>query len=215
MQHTRRNTMSFLMQKSKPLLLAAAVLSLTMAASCELPAADGVINFEFTGQVLIKDTNEPVEGAYVLAVYEKVDLGLGGRARYCVKTKGMMSDKEGRFHFPIDKLDGNSPYIAYAIKPDHYFYLVGVPTDKAWAAQTKEAYTNRHVYLKKQDPAKPSFQLSSPSIYCAKAESSKDAEAAIEFYEIELKELIKYGLAKEKVENVKDSIISLRRQTSK
>jgi hypothetical protein len=191
MQHTRRITMSFLTQKTKPLLLAIAALSLTMAASCELPAADGVINFELTGQVLIKDTNEPVEGAYVLAVYEKVELGGAGASRNCVKTKGMMSDKEGRFHFPVEKLDGNSPHMVYAIKPDHYFYLAAIPSDKVWKAQNKETYTNRHVYLKKQDPAKPDFQFGYGE--CARPESAQAAEANIQFLEFERAELIRLG----------------------
>jgi hypothetical protein len=112
--------MSIFTRKSNSLLLAAA-LSLTMAASCELPPSDGGIGFEFTGRVLYEDTKEPIEGACVLAVYEKVDLGWAGASRNCIKTKGMTTGKDGKFNFPIDKLDGNSPFQAFAIKPDHFF----------------------------------------------------------------------------------------------
>jgi hypothetical protein len=183
--------MSFITQKLKPFVFATALLSLTTLAACSSPWAEKPIDFEFTGQVLIQGTNEPVEGAYVLAVYEKVDLGLGGSARYCVKTKGMMSDKEGRFHFPIDKLDGNSPHIAYAIKADHYFYMTNVPTEKVWAAQTKEAYTNRHAYLKRQNAAEPFF--SNDFTGCQRPESTAAIEAAVQFMQIEVGEQIKYG----------------------
>jgi hypothetical protein len=112
---------SIFTRKSNSLLLAAAALSLTMAASCELPPSDGGIGFEYTGRVLYEDTKEPIEGAYVLAVYEKVDLGWAGASRNCIKTKGMTTGKDGKFNFPIDKLDGNSPSQAFAIKPDHFF----------------------------------------------------------------------------------------------
>jgi hypothetical protein len=40
---------SIFTRKSNSLLLAAAALSLTMAASCELPPSDGGIGFEYTG----------------------------------------------------------------------------------------------------------------------------------------------------------------------
>jgi hypothetical protein len=183
--------MSFLTLKSKSLLLAAVALSLTMAAACELPAADGVINFELTGQVLDFDTKQPIEGAYVLAVYEKVDLGMAGAARYCVKTKGMVSDKEGHFHFPVEKLDNNSPSMVFAIKPDHYFYLGTFASPSVQKAQTKETYTSRHAYLKKQDPAEPSFKHGFGR--CERPESSEAIEAALQYMQIEMSEVTKYG----------------------
>jgi hypothetical protein len=183
--------MSFLTQKSKPLLLAAAALSMAMAASCDLPASDGTVNFEFTGRVLDKDTNEPVEGAYVLAVYEKVDLGFAASARYCVKTKGMMSDKEGKFHFPIDKLDGNSPHQVFAIKPDYYYRGGKQVSEESWKKQNKETYSNRDIYLRKQDAAKLNFQLGYGE--CSRPESRDAAEANIKFLEFERAELIRLG----------------------
>lgn len=207
--------MSFLTLKSKSFLLTAAILSLTMAASCDLPASNTNSSFEFTGQVLDFDTKQPIEGAYALAVYQKVEIGLGGTADYCYKTKGMTTGKDGKFSFPLEQPTSLNPDIVTAIKADYFYRDMVIPKPSVQKAQTKEAYTNRHVYLKKQDPAKPSFQLSEPSIYCTKAKSSEDAEAAIQFYEIELKELTKYGLTEKQIENAKERIISLRRQTSK
>ena len=152
------------------------------------------IDFEFTGQVLDFDTKEPIEGAYALAVYEKVDFGFAASARYCVKTKGMTTGKDGRFHFPIDKLDGNSPVEVVAIKGDYYFRRKETVSPESWKKQNKETYSNRNVYLKKQDPAKPSYQYGASQ--CGRPESREAAEANIRFFEIELDELDKYGVSK-------------------
>jgi hypothetical protein len=148
-------------------------------------------DFELTGQVLDFDTKQPIEGAYVLAVYEKVDLGIAGAARYCVKTKGMTSDKEGRFHFPVERLDSNSPSIVHAIKSDYFLQTWKLPKGKSVEAQDKETYSDWRVYLKKQDAAKPDFQYG--FIGCYRPESNEAIEAAIQFTKIEMSEQIKYG----------------------
>jgi hypothetical protein len=200
--------MSFLTLKSKPLLLAAAALSLTMAASCELPAADGVINFELTGQVLDFDTKQPIEGAYVLAVYEKVYMGFAASARYCVKTKGMLSDKEGRFHFPVEKLDSNSPAKLAAIKSDYYFHREKPISEKSAKAQNKETYSNRDVYLKRQDPAKLEFHFGYTT--CNRPESREAVDANIEFLKLRKAEAERithsFSWSKSYIENI-DSMI--------
>jgi hypothetical protein len=183
--------MHVITQTTKPLLLAFALFSLTTLAACSPPWASKPIDFEFTGQVLSKATKEPIEGAYVLAVYEKVDLGIAGAARYCYKTKGMLTGKDGKFHFPIDKLDGNSPHMVHAIKPDYFLSDWELPTDEVWKAMGKEAFTNRHVYLTKQDVAKPSFQHGFRG--CYNPESAVGIEAAIQFTNIVISEEIKYG----------------------
>lgn len=182
--------MASLMKQLKPFLLAVTLLSLTSIAACSPPWARKA-DFELTGQVLDFDTKQPIEGAYVLAVYEKVDLGIAGAARYCVKTKGMLSDKDGSFHFPIDKLDGNSPHMVYAIKADYFLREWELPPSDANRAQTKQAYTNRHVYLKKQDASKPSFQHGFS--YCERSESRAAVESAVQFLEIKLIEQRKYS----------------------
>ncbi len=182
--------MPFFTQTSKPLLLAVALFSLTTLASCSPPWAEKPIDFELTGQVLDYDTKQPIEGAYVLAVYEKVDLGPAASARYCVKTKGMVSDKEGRFHFPVEKLDSHSPTIVHAIKPDYFLKTWKMPGDELVKAQNKATYSDWHVYLKKQDVAKPSFQHGAQQ--CTQPESREAVEANIHFFEIELAEMIKY-----------------------
>jgi hypothetical protein len=191
MKHLRRINMSLLTLKSKSFLLAAAALALTMAASCDLPASNTNSSFEFTGQVLDFDTKQPIEGAYALAVYQKVEIGLGGTADYCYKTKGMTTGKDGKFSFPLEQPTSLNPDIVYAIKADYFYRDTFIPTPSVQKAQTKEAYTNRHVYLKKQDPAKPSFQFGYGE--CARPESAQAAEANIQFLEFERAELIRLG----------------------
>ena len=83
---------------SQRFMLCIAALVITTASSCNM--SDKLsYDFDYTGQVLDEDTKLPIEGAYVLAVYERVDLGMAGSARYCVKTKGMVTGKDGRLTF--------------------------------------------------------------------------------------------------------------------
>jgi hypothetical protein len=189
MQQTRRNTMSPVTQKLKPFVFATALLSLTTLAACSPPWASKPIDFELTGQVLDFDTKQPIEGAYVLAVYEKVDLGPAASARYCVKTKGMVSDKEGRFHFPVEKLDSHSPTIVHAIKPDYFLKTWKMPGDDLVKAQNKATYSDWHVYLKKQDVAK--YEAGYGYGECSRPESREAAEANIKYLQLERDELIR------------------------
>ena len=145
------------------------------------------VDFEFTGQVLDFDTKEPIEGAYALAVYEKVDFGFAASARYCVKTKGMTTGKDGRFHFPIDKLDGNSPVEVVAIKGDYYFRRKETVSPESWKKQNKETYSNRNVYLKRQDPVQPDFHFGYDK--CGRPESLDAIQANIQFLNIKKAEV--------------------------
>jgi hypothetical protein len=175
-------------------ILIAALLGMSTLAYCAPADWFGLRkpNFELTGQVLDFDTKQPIEGAYVLAVYQTISSAwFVGSFRHCVKTKGMYSDKDGQFHFPIDKLDRLSPSEVHAIKPDYFLRTRSEVSDKAYEAQGKEAYSNRHVYLKKQDPANPSFQHGFG--YCERPGSVEAIEAATQFMQIEIGEQIKYG----------------------
>jgi hypothetical protein len=148
-------------------------------------------DFEFTGQVLDFDTKQPIEGAYVLAVYQTISSAwLVGSSLNCVKTKGMYSGKDGHFHFPVEKLDQMSPGELHAIKPDYFLQTRAQVSDADFKAQNKSAYSNRHVYLKKQDPAKPSFQHGFS--LCGRAASSEAVESAVTFLEIMLTEERKF-----------------------
>lgn len=174
---------------AKHLLLAIAVTCLGSAASCNLPD-NPTINFEFTGQVLDFDTKQPIEGAYVLAVYEKVDLGFAASASYCIKTHGMFTGKGGDFNFPIDRLDGLSPGRVFAIKADYYYRTFEPVPPAVWKKNNKETYSNRHVYLKKQDPANPEFLGFST---CERPKSREAVDAAINYLQLMLVERKKYS----------------------
>jgi hypothetical protein len=190
MKRDRNPNMTLTSQPSKRLMLAIAAVCLGSTAACNL-ADSRTINFDFTGQVLDFDTREPIEGAYALAVYDKVDLGFAASASYCVKTKGMVTGKDGRFNFPIDRLDGISPAKVVAIKADYYYRTFeSVPTD-VWRKNNKETYSNRNVYLKKQDAAKPEFLTAFRR--CERPESREAVDAGIRYLELELVELKKYS----------------------
>jgi hypothetical protein len=174
------------------LLLILAVLGLSTGASCSL-SDDRTIDFAFTGRVLDADTKAPIEGAFVLAVYEKVDLGMAGSARYCIKTKGMVTGKDGAFSFPIERLDNRSPGDVFAIKADYYLsHLEHIPI-RVQQKTNKESNSNRNVYLKKQDPAKPEFRYGYGQ--CERPESRDAVEANIQFLLIERQELEKRATA--------------------
>ena len=178
------------LQTSKRLALAIAVFCIGTAASCNM-ANTGTIDFDFTGQVLDYDTKAPIEGAFVLAVYKKVDLGMAASAEYCVKTKGMVTGKDGKFNFPIERLDSVSPAQVFAIKADYFLRAnEPVPFD-VQRKNNKEAYSNRHVYLKKQDPAKPEFF--GTFSHCERPQSVEAIEPALQFMQIEIDESNKYG----------------------
>jgi hypothetical protein len=174
------------------LLLILAVLGLSTGASCSL-SDDRTIDFAFTGRVLDADTKAPIEGAFVLAVYEKVDLGMAGSARYCIKTKGMVTGKDGAFSFPIERLDNRSPGDVFAIKADYYLsHLEHIPI-RVQQKTNKESNSNRNVYLKKQDPAKPEFRYGYRQ--CERPLSAQAVEANIDFLRINRGELVKLGKA--------------------
>ncbi len=53
-----------------------------------------------SGRVLDVHTKEPLEGVYVMAVYKQGGTSLGHNSSECVETKGMFTQRDGRFSFP-------------------------------------------------------------------------------------------------------------------
>jgi hypothetical protein len=151
----------------------------------------GKPDFELTGRVYDDDTKEPIEGAYVVALYYEGVVGPAAMTKRCKRAKGMYTGKDGTFHFPVEKLDGLSPGMVMAIKAGYFSLWPVIPTDDVWKKQGKEAYSGRDTPLKKQDPQKPSWQLGHGDVYCAGADSREDVEAAIEFLKIRLSEEIR------------------------
>jgi hypothetical protein len=171
-------------------------------------------NFELTGQVLDFDTKQPIEGAYVLAVYQTISSAwLVGSSLNCVKTKGMYSGKDGHFHFPVEKLDQMSPGELHAIKPDYFLHKRAEVSDADFKAQNKSAYSNRHVYLKKQDPAKPDFQYGFR--YCQRPESGEAIEAALIFMGMKVEEETKFAKDERSINAVRELMQSMKQSVEK
>mgnify|MGYP001788432345 CR=1 FL=1 len=153
----------------------------------------GLMGKEFTGTVLDHETKQPIEGAYVIAMYSIVRAGPAAVTAWCVKTKGMTTGKDGKFHFPIAELDGLPPDVS-AIKPD--YFLAGVEIPRAWNRSTFrgwDVYQGWDVYLSKQNPDKPNRRISAGNREdCWYATTRVDAAASVEFLKLSLEEFKKY-----------------------
>jgi len=153
----------------------------------------GLMGKEFTGTVLDHETKQPIEGAYVIAMYSTVIGGLAAVTERCIKTKGMTTGKDGKFHFPIDGLEGGPPNVS-AIKPDYFLARTKIP--HAWNLSTfkgLDVYQGWDVHLSKQNPDKPNRRISNGySEACHYAATREDGAASAEFLKILVEEYKKY-----------------------
>jgi hypothetical protein len=172
------------------------------------------IDFELTGTVRDADTKEPLEGAYVIATYKIVRSGLAATATPCVKTKGMYTDKDGTYHFPVEKLDGRNPSSTNAIKPGYFLHGYARPDSSAWKNQSAAAYSGRDIYLKKQDPSKPDWRYHDGDVICHEAPTREAAAAGIQFLKIALTEEVRYGAPAQGLEATKGLIEIFERRPS-
>lgn len=184
-------------------------------AFCALPGPPRTIDFDLQGRVLDKNTMEPLEGAYVIAVYETTAASSTAVARYCIKTKGMFSGKDGRFRFPVEKLDNKSPSYVFAIKSGYFGNDGWLPTEKMAREQPAEAYSRRDVYLNKQDPAKPDFRIGQSELWCSRAKSRDDAEASIQFLKLEMDEFKRVGADERRLRALSEVLSDLERLPTK
>ena len=174
----------------KWLQLALTGLCLISLGSCAR-ADDKPIDFELTGRALDKDTKEPIEGAYAVAIYEILLSGPAATVSRCVKTKGMYTGKDGKFHFPVDKRDGYSPNEVVVM---HLDYVLGHAEEKPDAIrrlQNAEAYADRNAYMKKMDPQAPRY-FQNEHVECLYAKTKEDAAASIDYFKIVKAQAIKY-----------------------
>lgn len=181
-------------------ILAAAMTAGAALAAGGNPLSFGKPDFELTGRVYDDDTKEPIEGAYVVALYYEGYSSFAAVGRRCKRAKGMYTDKDGTFHFPVQKLDGDNPGMVMAIKPGYFSLWAVIPEAEAWRKQTKAAYTGRDLPLKKQDPANPSWQLGHGNVYCLTADAREDVEAAVEFLKIRLAEERRLAFTRQRIE---------------
>ncbi|MDH5263207.1 MAG: hypothetical protein OEX21_00515 [Betaproteobacteria bacterium] len=162
------------------------------------PLSFGKPDFELTGRVYDEATKEPIEGAYVVALYYVDVIGPAALTTKCVRAKGMYTGNDGTFHFPVEKRDGNSPGKVMAIKSGYFSLWPVIPPTDVWKKQGKEAYSGRDLPLQKQDLQKPSWQMGHGDVYCTGAEWREDVEAAIEFLKLRLAEVRRLGLTGDK-----------------
>ncbi len=177
------------LNKNQWLALAISLSAVAAVAYCAIPETVP----DVAGIVIDVSTNKPVEGAYVMAVYnESGGTFLGHSGHWCVKTKGMYTGKDGAFRFPPEK--SYRPEV-HVIKPDYHSRVSGADTKwnpyrETWYG-TIDYVPDPNLYLKPQDPAKPEWNLGGEE--CQRPKTKEDAVANIEFLRIELAEIIKYG----------------------
>ena len=198
----------FTSSKAKRWIIATVALA-SVVAYCAPPGTFRRIDFELTGTVRDKETKEPLEGAYVVAVYLIHESGLAASALNCKKTKGAYTDKDGKYRLPVEKLDGLSPNDVTAIKPGYYGTDREIPNFEQRRAQNADTYSNRDHYLIKQSPDKPEFRFGFSELGCTFAESREDVAASIQFKKIELAELERLGDEPRYVEIAKREIARL------
>ena len=198
----------FTSPKAKRWIIATVALA-SMVAYCAPPGTFRHIDFELTGTVRDKETKEPIEGAYVVAVYLIRESGLAATSFNCKKTKGAYTDKDGKYHLPVEKLDGLSPHDVAAIKPGYYGTDREIPTIKQQRAQNADTYSNRDHYLVKQNPDKPEFRFGFSLLGCTFAETREDVAASIQFKKIELAEVKRLAGENWLIENVSRGIARL------
>ncbi len=195
--------MKLKLTKKKWTIIAALIATTATLAYCAATDNSGA---EAGGTVIDVSTNLPVEGAYVLSVYNESGGTLFGHSgHWCVKTKGMYTGKDGKFHFSLEK----SPYLyLHVIKPDYFQTVDGADIKRpAWDGRGENPYTSDpNLYLKPQDPAKPEY---SSYVHCERAKNRVDVEALLEYLKLKLAELVKYNDKHPSVKDMQRSIQQL------
>lgn len=179
--------------------------------SCACSKAPPKIDFALTGRVMDQETRQPIEGAYVVAIYKTQRAGAAAVKSHCTKTRGMLTGKDGKFSFPVEALDTYSPSRAVAVHVD--YILSG--DKKPWEAvkkQTTESYADRDIFLEKQKSGNDYVFVNMEVSDCVYATNPQDAAAAAEFTRHELAQYIKYdtGLSqKVRIESAEEIICQL------
>jgi hypothetical protein len=181
--------------------LALCIASFSTVANCASPGTK--IDFELTGTVLDAVTKEPIEGAYVVASYRVPIVGIAAMTNWCVKTRGMYTGKDGRYHFPVEKLDGLSPAITSAIKPGYFRGRSVFPEKDIWKKQDAQAYSGRDLLLNPQDPGKPDYRYGSGDEFCDHASTRGDAAAGVEFTKIQMSDMIRFRSSASQIDAVR------------
>jgi hypothetical protein len=155
---------------------------------------------EVTGIVIERGSGKPLEGVWVLVPYHEVrtDHILISK-QDCVRTRGMMTGPDGKFHFPIEKGGVAGPLNVSGIAPGYYTYTVQLPSQDIVKSRDPKAYSNWTVLMEKQDPTHPKY-VTNLDAFCHWAKHPQDTEAADVYLEVELQEAKKYGSSPEHIE---------------
>lgn len=97
------------------------------------------------GNIIDIETKEPIEGAVVLAVWERVYRTHAGASSYFYEAKETLTDKEGRFEIPSYMPINLVPIISYMRGPRFTIFKPGYGSftmvlDKYLTGVTKEVY---------------------------------------------------------------------------
>jgi hypothetical protein len=191
--------------KTKHIQTVFALCALLALTACATPNQQ---HLTYTGQVFDIDTKQPIEGAYVLAEYREGASNWAHSSSWCIATKGMTTGADGKFSFPALESNKQMPLFAYAIKPDYFYASRDIASSDSQHRANQDAFSNQNIYLKKQDKAKPEFQHGFNS--CGTRPESIDAvQAAKQFMEIELAEMVKFQLGNEFTETQKSRIATM------
>ncbi len=189
--------------------LSAAISASTSYGAGGNPLTFGKPDFDFTGTVYDSTTKQPIEGAYVVALYYKSIVGMAALDLWCIKTKGMYTGKDGKFRFAVEKLDGNSPREVTAIKSGYYSGREAFPLPDVWKKQGKEAYTDRDTPLIPQHPENAQRFFGQKDVFCHHAKFREDAAAGIEFLRLRLAEEQRLGFPAQVIESTRDLVSAL------
>jgi len=79
---------------------------------------------EFKGKIVDIETNEPIDGVAVVAIYRKQEIGPGDSANIDITAQEALTDKNGEFTIPsyttfISPLSWSNPVYFYIFKPGY------------------------------------------------------------------------------------------------
>ena len=130
--------------------------------------------------VIDSNTGKPMEGAFVLAVYNESGGTLFGHSSsWCVRTKGVWTGADGRFTFPKGK--PNNPHL-YAVKEGYVLNSYREPSPRREGEKPAEF---RYLYLDRHGESKIK---SSQFIICERPSTRQDADANITYLKLLSKE---------------------------
>jgi hypothetical protein len=128
------------------------------------------------GMVIDSKTGKPMEGAFVLAVYNESGGTLFGHSSsWCVRTKAVWTGPDGRFTFPKGK--PNNPYL-YAVKEGYVLNSYLEPSPRKEGEKPAEF---RYLHLERHGESKIK---SSQFIICERPVTRQDVEANITYLKL-------------------------------